>query len=78
MRFKITGERVISVDDFRSALGLSDKYPEFKILKRAVIKPALAELNFKSDIDIEYEETKKGRAVASLIFTFTAKHPITL
>ena len=43
MKFNSTGERVIYLDDFKSALGISDKYPEFKILKCAVIKPAVEE-----------------------------------
>jgi plasmid replication initiation protein len=70
MRFNATHSRVISLDDFRSALGLDDKYPEFKILNRAVIKPSVEELNQRSDLVISYETIKKGRNVAALAFTF--------
>lgn len=70
MRFKTTGERSIHVDDFKSALGISDKYPEFKILNRAVIKPALKELNERSDLTISFEPIKKGRKVTGLAFSF--------
>lgn len=70
MRFNSTGERVIYLDDFKSTLGISDKYPQFKILNRAVIKPSIEELNQRSDLIINYETIKKGRAVVALSFTF--------
>lgn len=70
MRFNATNSRVISLDDFRSALGLDDKYKQFKILNRDVIKPSVEELNQRSDLVITYETIKKGRNVAALAFTF--------
>lgn len=70
MRFNATNSRVISLDDFRSSLGLNDKYQQFKILNRDVIKPSVEELNQRSDLIITYETIKKGRNVAALAFTF--------
>lgn len=70
MRFNATNSRVISLDDFRSALGLDEKYKQFKILNRDVIKPSVEELNQRSDLVITYETIKKGRNVAALAFTF--------
>ncbi|ENM3929672.1 replication initiation protein [Vibrio cholerae] len=70
MRFNSTGERVIYVDDFKSALGISDKYPLFKDLNKRVIKPAVEELNQRSDLIIKYETIKKGRYVVGLAFNF--------
>jgi plasmid replication initiation protein len=70
MRFNSTGERVIHLSDFKSALGLSDKYSQFKELNKFVIKPAVAELNQRSDLVIKYETIKKGRSVAALSFEF--------
>ena len=70
MKFSSTGERVIYLSDFKSALGLSAKYPEFKILNRAVIKPSIDELNQRSDLIIKYETIKKGRSVVGLSFEF--------
>jgi len=69
-RFNDKNYRVILIDDFREALGLGDKYPEFKILNRAVIKPSVEELNQRSDLVIEYDTIKKGRTVTALAFTF--------
>jgi plasmid replication initiation protein len=70
MKFNDTGERVIYLDDFKSALGISDKYKEFKILKRDVIAPSVKELNQRSDLIIKFETIKKGRSVAALSFEF--------
>jgi len=70
MKFNATGERVIYLDDFKSALGISDKYPEFKVLNRDVIKPAIDELNQRSDLVIKFDTIKKGRTVAALVFEF--------
>lgn len=70
MKFNATGERVIYLDDFKSALGISDKYPEFKVLNRDVIKPAIEELNQRSDLLIKFDTIKKGRNVVALIFEF--------
>lgn len=71
MRFNATHARIIKIDDFRSALGLGDKYKQFKILNRDVIKPSIAELNQRSDLTITFDTIKKGRTVAALAFTFT-------
>ncbi len=70
MKFNSTGERIIYLDDFKSALGISDKYTQFKILNRDVIKPSVEELNKRSDLIIKYETIKKGRSVAALSFEF--------
>ena len=70
MRFNSTGIRNIALLDFRSALGLDDKYTEFKILNRDVIKPAVNELNQRTDLIISYETLKSGRSVVGLSFSF--------
>ena len=70
MKFNSTGERIIYLDDFKSVLGLGGKYSQFKILNRDVIKPAINELNQRSDLIIKYETIKKGRAVIALGFEF--------
>ncbi|WP_234728041.1 replication initiation protein, partial [Escherichia coli] len=69
-QFRNTGERMISLDDFRSMLQLEDKYKDFKTLNRALIKPAVAELNQKSDLAVTVETIKKGRTVVALHFRF--------
>ena len=76
MRFKSTGERVIYLDDFKSSLGISDKYPEFKDLNKWVIKPAIEELNQRSDLIIKFDTIKKGKTVAALVFEFTQNNQL--
>lgn len=69
-QFITTGDRMIRLDDFRSMLNLSDKYPLFKDLNKHVIKPALEELNNKSDLSVIVDTVKQGRKVTSLHFRF--------
>lgn len=69
-QFRSTGDRTIALDDFRSMLDLDDKYADFKILNRDLIKPAIAELNEKSDLTVAVETLKKGRKVTALRFRF--------
>jgi plasmid replication initiation protein len=69
-QFRSTGDRMIAIDDFRSMLGLEDKYPDFKILNRSLIKPAIKELNEKSDLSVTVDTVKQGRKVVALHFRF--------
>lgn len=77
MQFKSTGERVIFVDDFKSVLGISNKYPTYKALNQWVIKPSLRELR-KSNLDIEFTPIKKGRKIEALGFRFKEKEQLSL
>lgn len=70
MKFNSTGERIIYLEDFKSALGISDKYTQFRDLNKWVIKPSTLELNQRSDLTIKYETIKKGRSVTALSFEF--------
>ncbi len=70
MRFKATGERSIHLEDFKSALGISGKYKQFKILHRDVLKKSIDELNERSDLTVSFEPITKGRKVTGLAFTF--------
>jgi len=70
MQFSKTGDRVINVSNFREYLDLGGKYPQFRELNRWVIKPAVKELNQRSDLEIEYETISSGRKVRSLSFMF--------
>jgi plasmid replication initiation protein len=72
MRFKSTGERVIFVGDFKSALGISNKYKDYKSLNQWVIQPSLRELK-KSNLDVEFIPMKKGRKIEALAFKFKEK-----
>lgn len=70
MQFNRTGDRVISVSDFRELLEIGDKYKQFRDLRKRVIDPAVKELNQRSDLDITFETISEGRRVRALSFTF--------
>ena len=59
----------ISLGKFRELLGIgSDEYPAFSIFNRAVIKPALKEINKETDYLVEVEQKRVGRRIAELKF----------
>ena len=59
-----------SMDLFRRLMGLdgSSYYESYKHLNAKVIKPAVAEINKTSNIEIEPETRKKGRVVSEIRF----------
>lgn len=69
-QFRATGYRTTSVEDFRIAMDCIDKYPAMKELKRTVLKPALDELNAKSDLRVACKDVKRGRTIVGFEFTF--------
>ena len=59
----------ILLETFRELLGIeSDEYPAFSIFNRAVIKPAIKEINKETDYHVEVEQKRIGRRVAELKF----------
>lgn len=69
-QFRTTGDRMIAIDDFRSMLGIEDKYKAFKSLNQLLLKPAIEELNEKSDLSVTVDTVKQGRKVVALHFRF--------
>jgi plasmid replication initiation protein len=70
VRFKnIAKTAWFRLDLFRALMGLvGKKYESFKELKRNVITVAVNEINQKSDITVEPEYKKAGRAIAAIRF----------
>lgn len=58
------------VDVFRKLMSVDDlpSYQQFKLLNRAVIQPAMKEVNAVSNIQLELETKRKGRTVTGLRF----------
>lgn len=75
-QFRKTGDRMIAIDDFRSMLAVEEKYHQFKDLNKMIIKPAVAELNEKSNLAVTVETVKQGRKVTSLRFRFKEDNQI--
>ena len=62
----------ISLETFRELLGIEiDEYPAFSIFNRAVIKPAINEINKETDYHIEVEQKRLKRRVSELKFRIT-------
>ena len=61
------------IDFFRERFQLSKSYDIFFNFKNKVLEPAIAEINEKSDIDVEHKYLKKGRSYVSVEFTVTLK-----
>ena len=63
----------ISLDDLFEQLGLPESYRRIGNLKDRVIKPSLDEITKNTDIDLTYENVKKGRSVIGFKFTVKEK-----
>lgn len=62
----------IALDTFRELLGIeSGEYPAYSIFNRAVIKPAVKEINKETDYHVEVEQKRIGRRVGELKFRIT-------
>jgi len=65
----------VSIEKFRLLMGFDDgKYGKFKDLNKHVIKPAIREINSKSDLFVDPEYKRQSRKVAFLKFHIKS-HP---
>ena len=74
MQFTATGCLMITVDELRTIMNVSDKYPRFAQFNQRVIKVAVEEIQKKMpdlNLNVEYVKRKRSRAVTSVTFTFT-------
>ena len=63
----------ISLDELFEQLGLPESYRRIGNLKDRVIKPSLHEITANTDIDLSYENVKRGRSVVGFKFTVREK-----
>lgn len=68
-QFKKTGERYISLEDFREMLDLGEKYASVKDLRRWVMDPSVKEINETTDLRIQMTPKRAGRKVLGFAFT---------
>jgi hypothetical protein len=59
--------------DLRKYLVVTDKYSEFKDLNRAILAPAIKEINKVSDIEISFDVKRHARKISHLIFSINKK-----
>ena len=68
-KWETAGKWGTSVEHLKNLLGITQKsYKLYGNFKNRVIKPSVEELNDKTDINVTYDEIKKGRSVVSLVF----------
>ena len=68
------GQFEMSLEHIKNELGLPPSYDKLCNLKDRVIKPSLNEITKNTDIEITYENVKKGRSVVGFKFTVKEKH----
>lgn len=73
-------ELIITLDDLKYRLSLDDKkqksYRLFSNVSERVLKPAMREINDKTDITIDYEAIKQGRKIYALRFKIKDKQKV--
>ena len=63
----------ITLNELFEQLGLPESYQDLSNLKKRVIKPSLDEITVNTDIDLSYENVKRGRSVVGFKFTVKEK-----
>lgn len=67
------GQFEMSLEHIKNELGLPPSYDKLCNLKDRVIKPSLDEITANTDINLTYENVKKGRSVVGFKFTVKEK-----
>jgi len=67
-RYKDKEQYVMPLNEFKSWLGIEDKYEAYYDLKKKVLDVACNELKKISDLYFDYETKKKGKTVTHIIF----------
>ena len=72
-QYEKIGERTFKIEDLRSLLGIGfDEYKQYGLIKQRILNKAKKEINFDSDLLIDFEEIKTGRKVTSIKFYINA------
>ena len=72
-KYQTMGGFQISLDELFEQLGLPESYKRLDNLKNRVIEPSLDEITANTDIDLTYENVKRGRSVVGFKFTVREK-----
>lgn len=76
IQWRRRGYREVDIEWLRRALGVGEKYPNFKDFRRWVIKQAVDQINERSPLDVHWEERKTGRRVSHIKLYFDEKPEI--
>jgi len=75
-QYRSVGYREITVEDLKKWLQVEENYPRWDNFKNRVLTPSIAEINEKSDLSVEVEQIKRGRAIHALHFTIKLKKAV--
>lgn len=67
-QYQKIGYRILGVDDLKYILGIKDMYKLYADFKKRVLIPSQSEINFKTDIEFEFIEIKRGKSVIEIKF----------
>lgn len=75
MQWKSVGKTpLFELNKFRSQLGIGvNEYTRMEAFKRRVLDIAIDQINEFSDINLKYEQHKKGRSISGFSFSFKQK-----
>ena len=73
-QYQNLNERTTTIKDLKKILNIKDKYELYGDFKRRIIKPAVEEINDKTDLKVDFEEIKTGRKVTSIMFLIKKKN----
>lgn len=59
---------VVSIKELREMLNIKNKYPNFPLLNYHVIQPAVDQINFFTDLEVQYSYIKERRSVIGIEF----------
>lgn len=65
---------IFNIDKFREQLGIGiNEYSRVEAFKRRILDAGIQQINTFSDIEVEYQQHKKGRSIVGFSFTFKDK-----
>lgn len=73
IQWREAGTRTVEIDWLRERFELGDKYLNIRDLKARVLNPAIEQINAHSDLQVRWEQHKRGRVVHALTFIFGPK-----
>lgn len=59
---------VIDIDQFKKLLDITDKYNDYRDLRKRIIEPSIKEINSLTCITVSYEPIKSGKKITKLRF----------
>lgn len=73
-QYEVIGKRTISVDDLRTYCGIQKgEYRNYNAIKLYIIERAAAEINAKTEYEIDYKEIKDARKIVDIEWTIKKK-----